>query len=86
MTKNISKTEAKEKILDFFMEAKSKTPTEVKKIKNLAANQKLPLGKHKESFCKKCFMPFQSNEKIRIKKGFKTIECKNCGEIKRIKL
>lgn len=86
MTKKISKSEAKEKILDFFMEAKIKTPTEVKKIKRLAANQKIPLGENKKLFCKKCLTPFHGNEKIRIKKGFKTAECRNCGEKKRIGL
>ncbi len=84
--KKISRSEAKERIEKFFDYIKNKNSDEIKKVKNFAANQKLPLGKHKESFCKKCFMPFQSNEKIRIKRGFKTIECKNCGEIKRIKL
>ncbi|MCR4327274.1 MAG: hypothetical protein NUV46_01710 [Nanoarchaeota archaeon] len=86
MAKKISKTEAREKIKNFFIEIKDKSPKEIKKIKKLSENQRISLGEHKKNFCKKCLFPFNGNEKIRIKKGSKTIECKNCGKIKRIKL
>ena len=86
MKKKISNTETKEKIEKFFSEIKTKSQREIKKIEKLSAKNKIPIKEYKKFFCKKCLLPFQGNEKIRIKNGFKTIECKSCREIRRIKL
>lgn len=87
MVKNkISKTEAKEKIEKFFSEIKNKSPKEVLKIKKLAMSKRISLKKYKTLFCSSCLEPYPGSEKIRIKGGFKTIKCPNCGKIKRIKI
>jgi RNase P subunit RPR2 len=82
--KKFSKTEAKEKVIEFFKEIGDKSPKEVKKIKKLAMSQSLPLKELKKKFCKKCYSPLKG--KTRIKKGIKSIECKNCNYINRWKI
>lgn len=82
----ISKGEAKETINEFFLNIKNKTPKEILKIKKLSMNKKIPLGNKKRLFCSSCLQSYSGKEKIRIKKGFKIIECANCGRVKRIKL
>lgn len=86
MKRQLSKTQAEEKINDLFKNIKSKTPNEIKKIKRLAMNKKIPLKEKRKLFCKKCLKPYSGNEKIRIKRGMKTIECLKCGEINRWKV
>ncbi len=86
MKYKISKKEAKEKIEDFFENIKNKTPKEVKKIKRLAANKKIPLKEKRKLFCKKCLKPYSRKEKVRIKSGKKSIECLNCGHISHWKI
>lgn len=83
MSFKISRTVAREKIQEFFRNIKSKTPKEIKKIKRLAANKKISLKEKRKLFCKKCFSPYSGNEKIRIKKGVKSVECLKCKEISR---
>lgn len=86
--KKLSKSEAKEKIENFFEKEnlKSATPKNTKKIKRLAANKKIPLKEKKKLFCKKCLNPYSGKEKVRIKNKIKSIECLNCGYIARWKL
>jgi len=88
--KKLSKNQAKEKIEEFFKKEnlKSATPKNIKKIKRLAANKKIPLKEKKKLFCKKCLMPFENKEpnKIRIKNNRKIIECSNCGYINKSKI
>ena len=51
--KKLSKTEAKEKIENFFKKEnlKSSSQKDVKKIKRLAANKKIPLKEKRKLFC-----------------------------------
>jgi len=86
MKEKISKTEAKEKIKEFFDKIKSKSPKEVLKIKKLSMKNRITLGINKKLFCSDCFEPYLGNEKIRITKGFKTVTCEKCGKVKKIKL
>lgn len=86
VNKKISKNDAKEKITNFFENIRRKTPAEIKKIKRLAANQKISLKNEKKLFCSSCLTPFLGGEKIRIKNGFLTTTCRTCGEIKRVKI
>lgn len=86
MKKNNSKTEAKEKIEEFFKEIKNKNPKEIKKVKRLAMNFKIPLKEKRKLFCSECLIPFSGNEKIRLKNGIKSISCENCGNISRWKM
>lgn len=83
MKTNPSKTEIKEQIEKFFEDIKNKIPKEVRKIKKLAMSQKIPLKKSRKKFCKKCLAPYTGKEKIRIKKGIKSVECDNCKKISR---
>jgi RNase P subunit RPR2 len=79
MKKVISKEKAKKEIEEFFSNIKEKTPKEIKKIKRLAMSYNIPLKEKRKLFCKKCLTPYSGNEKIRIKKGIKSIVCGNCG-------
>ena len=76
----LSKTSAQGKIEEFFKKIESKSPKEIRKIKRLAMNKKVPLKDKRKLFCKKCLVPYQ-NSKIRIKKGRKSVECKNCNYV-----
>jgi len=87
--KKLSKSEAKEKIEGFFKKEslKSASPKDVKKIKRLAANKKIPLKEKRKLFCKECLMPYaRKRPKIRIKDNMKVVECSNCGYVARWKL
>jgi RNase P subunit RPR2 len=84
--KDISKTEAKKKIEEFFLNIKQKSPEEFKKIKKIAMRNRISLGEYKPLFCKQCLMPYSGGEKIRIKNKIKTITCENCGYKKLFKL
>ena len=85
MKTKLSKSEAEEKIKDFFSHVKHKTSEEVKKIKKLAMSHKIKLGDKRKLFCKKCLAPFIKSS-IRIKNGFLAIECSNCNYRNRWKL
>lgn len=76
--KKTSKTEAKEKIREFFQDIQDRTPKEVKKIKRLAMSHNLPLKENRKKFCKKCLSPYK-NPKIRIRRKIKIMTCENCG-------
>ena len=78
----------KRKIVDeFFKNIQGKTPSEIKKVKNLAMRHNIPLGEKRKLFCKKCFVSFSpKNHKLRIKKGKKTIVCEKCGYVARLKI
>jgi len=86
MKNKISKNDGKVLIESFFKNIQNKTPKEIKKIKKISMNSKIPLLSYKRLFCKKCLTPFLGNEKIRIKNNCKTVECKNCGKNKKIYL
>ena len=83
--REFSKTKANEAIEEFFDEIKDKNPKEIKKIKTLSMNYKIPLKEKRKLFCKKCLTPYK-NPKIRINNKIKSIECENCGFISRTKL
>ena len=76
MHSQLSKSEAEQKIKEFF-EKSEFTPEELKKIKRLAMKFKIKLKEKRKKFCKKCFS--QLRGKIRISKTHKTIECEKCG-------
>jgi len=82
----ISKTETENKINEFFQGIKNKGPKEIKKIKKLAMNQNVPLNENRKLFCKYCLKPYSGKEKVRIKKGIKSITCNNCEKISRWKI
>ena len=84
--KNISKKQAEKRVDDFFLDIKNKNSKQLKKIKSLAMNKKISLKERRKLFCKKCLTPYSGNEKIRIKKGRKSVECKNCGKVNRWKV
>lgn len=84
--KNISKTDAEKRIADFFLDIKNKNSKQVKKIKTLAMNKKIPLKEKRKLFCKKCLALYSGDEKIRIKNGMKSIECLKCKKINRWKI
>jgi len=84
--KNISKKQAEKRVDDFFLDIKNKNSKQLKKIKALAMNKKISLKNKRKLFCKRCLMPYSGNEKVRIKKGIKSVECKNCGKVNRWKV
>ncbi|MEK6898289.1 MAG: hypothetical protein AABX28_02950 [Nanoarchaeota archaeon] len=85
MKQKFSKTEAEEKITEFFSDIKRKTPEDVKKIKKLAMSKNIKLGDKRKLFCKKCLSP-HGNSSIKINDGFITINCGNCSYKNRWKL
>ncbi len=83
MKLKISKKESEKKINEFFSNIKNKTSKEIKKIKKLAMNKKIPLKEKRKLFCKKCLTAFSGKEKIRIKNQRKSVVCGNCGVVNR---
>ncbi len=83
---NISKKGAEKKVEEFFSDIKNKSPKEIKKIKRLSSNKKIPLKEKRKLFCKKCLNPYSGKEKVRIKKGIKSITCDNCNYTSRWKI
>ncbi|MCX8159239.1 MAG: hypothetical protein N3D20_03060 [Candidatus Pacearchaeota archaeon] len=79
----LTKTEANEKIINFFSKPNF-TPDEMKKIKRLAMKFNIKLKPYKNKFCKKCLSPLKG--KIRISKTHKTIECGFCGHKNKFKI
>ena len=84
--KNLSKKDAEKRVADFFLNIKNKTSKQIKKIKVLAMNKKISLKKYRKFFCKNCLTPYSGKEKIRIKKGIKSVECLKCKKINRWKI
>ncbi len=80
----INKTEAREKIENFFLNIKDKKPDEIKKIKKLASHHHIRLNEKKKLFCKYCFSAKLKTRKI--SKNQKTVECENCGRLMRWKI
>lgn len=78
MRKNLSRKEAQEKIDEFFRQTEKLDPKYVKKIKRLAMAHNIKLGQYRKRFCKKCFADLRK-AKTRVKKGFKIVECGECG-------
>ena len=63
------------------------SPKEIKKAKKLAMGKNIKLGILRRKFCKKCLSFFNlKNHEIRIKKPFKVVKCKECGNISRYKM
>lgn len=80
--KRLAKNEAEKEIKKAF--CRKISPKEVKKVKKLAMKYNIKLGKLRKKFCKKCY---STELKVKsVKKGMKTIECKNCEQISRWKL
>jgi RNase P subunit RPR2 len=80
----LTRKEAQEKINDFFKNLDGKSSDEVKKIKKLAMKFNIRLENLRKKFCRKCY---SSKLKFKqIKKGIKTVECKECGNLMRWKV
>jgi predicted Zn finger-like uncharacterized protein len=80
MKNKLSKKEIEEQVKKIF--SKNPNPEEIKKLKKLSMSKNIKLGKLKRKFCKKCYSLFNSkNSEIRIKKEFKTVKCKKCGNV-----
>ncbi len=78
MKKGLSKTEASEKISNFFKQ-KEFSSEEARKTKRLAMKYNLKLGRHRRLFCKKCFSFLRG--KTRVTKVHRIIECGKCGAV-----
>ncbi len=83
MKTNLNKTEAKEKIENFF-KRKEFNKDEMRKIRRLAMKFKIRLKDKRKLFCKKCLS--QLKGKIRISKEYKTIQCSFCNFKNRFKI
>ena len=83
MKSKLSKSQAEEKISQFFQK-ESFTKEEMKKIKRLAMKFKIKLGNYRRNFCKKCLSKLKG--KTRVSKIHKTIICKDCGYKNRFRL
>ena len=87
MKVKISKTEAKQKIDEFFKKDNFNSE-ELKKIRRLAMKFKIKLGTYRNQFCRKCFSQLRGKIRIlREKKGIcKIIECEKCGYKNKIRI
>ena len=85
MKSKISKKEAEKKIQDFFKEITSKDPKEIKKIRKLAMNKKIPLKELRKTFCKHCHNP-HVEPSIRIRNDKIRMTCENCDKKSRWKV
>ncbi|MEK6800901.1 MAG: hypothetical protein AABY10_05810 [Nanoarchaeota archaeon] len=83
MKEKINKKEVLGKIKGFFEKDNFKAE-EVRKIKRLSMKFNLKLGENRKKFCKKCLSKLEG--KVRIKNGFKNVECKNCNFVNRYKI
>lgn len=83
MNLKLSKREAEQKIHEFFKKD-SFNREELMKIRRLAMKLKIKLGEYRRKYCKKCLFPLKG--KIRLNKGYKTIQCKYCGFINRMRV
>ncbi len=83
MKTKLSKSEAEQKIQEFFKKEKF-TKEEVRKIRRLAMKFNIKLREHRKKFCKKCLS--QLKGRTRITKTHKTIECGNCKYKNKFKL
>ncbi|MBL7059086.1 hypothetical protein ISS08_01405 [Candidatus Pacearchaeota archaeon] len=85
MNKKISKKEAENEIHEFFKDILNKNPKEIKKIRRLAMNKKIPLKELRKTFCKHCDNP-HVEPSIRIKNDKLRITCENCDKKSRWKI
>ena len=83
MKKELSKTEARKKIEDYFKQDNLNN-SQTRKIKRLSMKYKIRLGDYRRRFCKKCLLDLKDG-KIRIDKFYKIAECK-CGFKNRFKI
>jgi RNase P subunit RPR2 len=82
MAKVLSKTEARNKIEEFFKNQHNKE--EVRKIRKLAMSHQIKLGEKRKLFCKKCLS--MNLKVVGIKHKIKTVRCEDCGNIIRWKI
>jgi RNase P subunit RPR2 len=82
--KKTSRTEARKKIDDFFARD-TLDKKGVRKIKRLAMQFNLRMGKSRMRFCKKCYSDLKTG-KVRITKTHKTIICPECETENKIKI
>jgi RNase P subunit RPR2 len=86
MKSNLSKREIEDLIIEAFNK-ENLSSNEIKKIKKLAMSKNIKLTEYRKKFCKKCNSFYNSNNsETRIKKPFKIIKCKACGNVSRYKL
>ena len=83
--KKISKVEATKQIKEFFENLSDKTPKDVKKIKRLAMQHRIPLKERRKLFCKVCYNPYH-HPSIRIKKDVLRMICDSCENVSRWKV
>lgn len=76
--KQISKTEAREKIETFFSKS-TILPEEARKIKRLAMRFNLKLGKRRARFCQECFTSL-ATASTRVTKQTILKKCPRCGK------
>jgi RNase P subunit RPR2 len=78
----MNKTEAQEKIQDFF---KTRHESEnVRKIKRLAMSYQIKLGEARKKFCKKCYS--MNLKTLGIRNKVKSVKCNECGNVMRWKI
>ncbi|MBU0466858.1 MAG: hypothetical protein KJ718_02320 [Nanoarchaeota archaeon] len=83
MKTRLSKTEAREKIEEFF-KREDFTSEEIKKMKRMAMKFNIRLDGKRKLFCKKCLSRLRG--KTRVSKTHKTVECGICGERNKFKI
>jgi RNase P subunit RPR2 len=80
---NLNRTQAQEKINEFFNK-ENFSDAEVKKVKKLAMNFNIKLGENRKNFCKKCLSKLEGE--ISIKGSYKNVVCESCGHRNKFRL
>lgn len=79
----MSKTEANKKIQEFFSK-ESFSAEELMKIRRIAMQFGIKLGKYRQKYCQNCLS--QLKGATRVSKTHKTVTCANCGEKNKFKI
>lgn len=82
MKKEVSRTEATEKIKEFFKGKHDKE--EVRKMKRLAMSYRIRLKDERKKFCQKCFS--MNLKVLGMKSRIKRVKCEDCGNVMRWKI
>lgn len=81
---DLSKTEAKKKIEEYFSRNKIESE-ETRKIKKIAMKHRIRLGEYRKRFCKKCYADLR-NAKVRVTRNSKIVNCPSCNSAYRFRI
>jgi len=82
--KNRSDVKSEKILVEIKKLISNKNPKDNKQAKRLAMRNNIKLKELRKEFCQECYFPLKG--KVRVKNGFKIVECEKCGKMNRWKL